>query len=109
MTRRKSEHHQMRAYRQSLLLQLPSETLRADNLPASSAKLCFTAPNYDSHIRQYLFLVIQPATNCFQSQTSWDGLPLSPVCLEWSPKLNRKVSLHVLDIPPRFFATPPHY
>src|SRR5712692_4935366 len=40
-------------------------------------------------------------------ETSRIRSPSSPACLEWRPKLNRKVSLHVHGIPPRFFATQP--
>jgi len=35
----------------------------------------------------------------------WDRVPLLPACLDWRPKLNKKVNLHVHGIPPRFFVT----
>jgi hypothetical protein len=35
-------------------------------------------------------------------------LPFSPACLEWQPKLNRKVSLHVHNILPDFLQQNPY-
>jgi DDE domain len=37
-----------------------------------------------------------------EKETSWGRPPLSPACLEWRPKLNRKVGLHIHRIPPDF-------
>jgi hypothetical protein len=37
-----------------------------------------------------------------REETSWDRWPVSPAYLEWRPKLNRKLSLYVHDIPVRF-------
>jgi len=44
-------------------------------------------------------------TSIRRSQPSQDKLRVSPACLEWQPKLNRKMSLHAHGVSPRVFAT----